>query len=867
MELPATFGEWLRHSRAALRLTRAELADRVGCSVAMLRKIETGDRRPSRQIAELIANSLDVPIDDRPTFVRVARGELSIDRLLSITPRISVLGRRLALSLPHNNLPVLPNPLIGRQRDIDRLSELLRDPQCRLLTLVGAGGIGKTRLAIETASQMQEFFTDGVFFVPLANASSPRFILPLIADAIGFAFQRDDLVDPKTQLFSYLHEKHALLLLDNLEQLLAEPGIELLAELLEHTLRMTLLITSRASLDLYSEWVFEVQGLPVPESDLTTTTTSGTSVELFLLRARRANLSFNATQEDYPAIVRICRLVDGMPLGIELAAAWVRTLSCQQIAQEIERGLDFLDTSLRDLPARHRSMRAIFEQSWRLLSDEEQGVLLRLSVFQGGFQRDAAEAVAGAVLSALSAFVAKSLIRRSSAGRYDLHELIRQYAFDRLSRQPEEIAQMQARHGRYYLNYLRGEDHDLRSPAQREAIARVTVEMDNIRVAWDWAILHGEFALVEQALRAFATFFDNRGWFQDGLGLLGRAIGALEAASQRVAPVRLERVALGHLLTCQGLLLFRLAQNEQAQAVLERSLDILRPLHEPRVLVESLSFLGIVMTLKGEIARALDLLSEGLETAKEIGDRWWMALCLTEQVNLNLMQDETENAYERMRFAVGEWRAIGDPRFTAFALNFLSFSAFKLGLYSEARRALEESIALNRSVGDRWGLGSAYRGLGLIAQAQGEHTRALNDLQQSQGVFTELGARWDIARVLTEMGRSVFALGDDREAERIWRGALRLSTEIQATAVGLEALTGLAALRARHGDLKTAYEWLLVILDHPATYQEIKNRASRLRNQLADQMGPEEIKTLQWRAGTMTFASLVDELLQQAGNA
>ena len=365
MELPITFGEWLRQGRNQLRLTREEFAGRVGCSVSALRKIEDGERRPSSLIAELMANCLNVPLAERSTFVRVARGELSVDRLSPPSKLLTGSSVPSPAALPRINLPVLPTPLIGRQREVEELSQLLRDPQCRLLTLAGPGGIGKTRLAIETASQVQDAFADGVYFVPLASVNTTRFIVPVMGDAVGFAFQSAGSADPKTQLFGYLAEKQTLLLADSLEHLLAEPGIELLAELLANAPQVKLLVTSRESLGLQGEWVFEVQGLPVPENGHAEESAKNTSVELFLQRARRAHVGFDATLADYPAIVRICRLVDGMPLGIELAAAWVRTLACDEIAREIERGLDFLSVSTRDLPARHRSMRAVFDHSWQ----------------------------------------------------------------------------------------------------------------------------------------------------------------------------------------------------------------------------------------------------------------------------------------------------------------------------------------------------------------------------------------------------------------------------------------------------------------------------------------------------------------------
>ncbi len=239
----------------------------------------------------------------------------------------------------------------------------MHDPQCRLLTLVGPGGIGKTRLAIAAASQIQNEFSDGVVFVPFAPVNSSRFIVPILADSISFTLHSENRTEPRLQLLGYLKEKEMLLLVDNVEHLLQEPDIELFSELLAMAPNVKLLFTSREPLNLQAEWVFEVQGLPVPKDPHTDAIIQDTSIELFIQRARRANAGFNVAPEDFPAILRICQLVDGMPLGIELAAAWTRTLSCNEIAREIERGLDFLSVNTRDLPARHRSMHAVFDQT------------------------------------------------------------------------------------------------------------------------------------------------------------------------------------------------------------------------------------------------------------------------------------------------------------------------------------------------------------------------------------------------------------------------------------------------------------------------------------------------------------------------
>lgn len=853
-----TFGEWLHQQRKHRRLTRGEFANRVGCSVAMLSKIEGDERRPSAQIAELIANALEIPLGERETFVRVARGELSVDRLEHVSAQI----HQSDISPLHDNLPILPTPLIGRVREIDELSQLLMDPQCRLLTLVGPGGIGKTRLAIETASHIQNEFSDGVYFIPLASVNSPRFITPMIADAIGFSFQSESSIDPKSQLFNYLKEKQVLLLVDNLEHLMSDTVVtDLFAELLECTANGKLFVTSRESLNLQGEWVYEVHGLPIPED----TEMDGTSVELFLQRARRAYVGFNATTNDLPAIVRICQLLEGTPLGIEIAAGWVRTLSCQEIGHEIERGLDFLHASARDLPARHRSMHAVFDHSWKLLSEEEQKVLARLSVFRGGFRREAAEQVAEATLSVLSSLITKSLIRHSDTGRYDLHELIRQFAAEQLVERPDEQAETQARQARYYLTYLSPANERLRSSLIGEALAELTAEMDNFRAIWDWAVSHSEFVLIEQTARALAMFYDNSGWLQEGLDILGSAVNALEVAYRQSSTDRTNQVALGHTLAFTSVLASRLGQYEQAQAMLERSLEILRPLNEPPALLEAITYLGIDMELTNSYAKALELHAEGVETATSFGDRWGGGLCLTCVIDqFGIMQEMTkpEDMHQRLQAAVAEWRALGDARFTAFGLNLLSWNALALGYTDEARAALEESISLSKPVGDRWGLAFAYRGLGLSAQAQGEHAQAVEMFGKSLETLKEVGTRQDEARILVEMSHSIFALGNDAEAERGWYKALRITTETKITFVALEALIGIAVLKAKQGNVEQALELSLIVLNHPASLQETKDRANALRSELKAQLTPTEIEAIQDRTGEKTFDAVVEDLIR-----
>src|SRR5512138_1582893 len=368
-------------------MTQQELTRRMGRSLSTLFKIESDERRPSRQMAELLIKHLEIPSDQQALFLKVARKEKAADTL----GELPVLDQPLVSSA--SRIPLLPNPLVGREFELAQIANLVEDPKCRLLTLTGAGGIGKTSLALETASQKQTDFELGGVFINMAPLGGRDQIVTAIADALGIVLYNAS--DRSIQLITRLCEKEVLIVLDNFEHLLnQEDCVAFPRDLLAGAPLVKLLVTSREPLQLQSEWVFEVRGLPVPGSNDTDSLDSSSAVRLFVQRARQTRSGFELRTEDRSTVIEICQLVDGMPLAIELAAAWTRTLTCAEIADEIQSNVNFLTTSSRDTTERHRSIRATFEHSWKLLSSEEQDVLQRLSIFKGGFTREAAEFVA-----------------------------------------------------------------------------------------------------------------------------------------------------------------------------------------------------------------------------------------------------------------------------------------------------------------------------------------------------------------------------------------------------------------------------------------------------------------------------------------
>jgi predicted ATPase/DNA-binding SARP family transcriptional activator len=433
--------------------------------------------------------------------------------------------------LPSHNLPAQLTPFVGRESELAEIADLLARPACRLLTLVGPGGIGKTRLALAAAEAQLQAFQNNITFVslvgvmPIRENEATDLLIANIANALHYTFSAQQ--PPYDLLLNYLADKKMLLLLDNFE--LLGTAAKLLIDILQHAPDIKLLVTSRERLGIEAEWLFDVTGLPYPPTLARNAQADYSAVRLFIQSAQRIKPDF-APEIEERDVNRICQLVEGSPLGLELAANWVRLLSCNEIVARLERNLDMLAATTPGIADRHRSMRVVLDYSWNLLSDEEQQVFRRLSVFQEGFELKAAEEVAGASLPALAGLVDKSWLGREDSRRYRVHELVRQYGAEQLATHPTEQAAAQQKHGCYYAEFLEARRGPLEEHADQSSLAEIDKEVENIRAAWEWLLAHGRVEAIAAYLEALWRYYQHKGWFQEAVFALNQAC-ALEQAS------------------------------------------------------------------------------------------------------------------------------------------------------------------------------------------------------------------------------------------------------------------------------------------------------------------------------------------------
>ena len=739
LEGPA-LGELVRGHRLAAGLTQEEVAERAGISARAVSDIERGLRRSIyRHTAERLAGALNLAGAELVAFAMAARG----------APADDLGGER-------PGLPVPPTPLLGRAAELARLAALLSDPEVRIVTLTGPGGIGKTRVAIEAARRLAGGFPDGVCFISLAEVRESGLFLTSVAEALRV---RDEGGPLPEAIGDRVGDRRLLLVLDTMEHLgAAVPG---LGEIIARAPSLTLLATSRSLLRLRGE-----HELPIGPLDLAPGNPE--AVELFLNRALALRPDFELDEASRGTVARICRRLDGVPLAIELAAARMRHLTAAQLLEQLERRLPVLTEGPVDLPPRQQTMSGTTAWSYELLASEDRTLFRRLSIFAGGWTPAAAEAVCGATSPApLHRLFDASLVRRDRDGseelRYRFLEVIRDFAVERL--QAAEGAggegELGRRHAEHFLAIAEKAAPSLQAAEHRSWVARLDDERDNFRAALAWAIQEGDASLALRLAaslwmfwRTIAAFAEGRAWLEQVLALPASGLEGVRA-----------RVLWG-----AGWIAYQQGDHDAAESFGAELTAWARSAGEPEAIRNGLTLLGMGRMAAADTVAAKVFFEEALELIRDRAPGWLLATSLLNRAVASLHSGELDLAESLLGQALALYSGLGDDRFAARVNLQLGFAALLRGDPDLAERLLLEGLTLFADLGDRWGIAELLDGLAAVRAAQGSWRLAAQLQGASASVWESIGAAPHPAdRASTERWLGIAAAGVD---EVPWRQAL-----------------------------------------------------------------------------------------------
>ncbi len=668
--------------------------------------------------ARVLAEELGIEPDHETTalYRRISSGEVSQPT-------------RVALRVA--GFPAQLVPFFGREAELEAIRGRLLDPACRLLTLTGLGGVGKTRLAVEAVRSLVEQpthaaarFSDGIFFVPLASAGSVELLPTALASALGVTLH--DGAGVGDQVIDYLRHRQTLLVLDNFEHL--REGADWLFSLLETAPGVEMLVTSRLPLDLRAEERMTLDGLgyPRPGAPADEAATYA-AVMLFVQAARRVQHRFRLSPANVEDVIHICTLVDGRPLALEIAASWLRVYDCADIVREIGRSFEFLATEQHDVPLRHRSIRTVFNHTWELLSPTQRAALADLALFRGPFQLEAALAVSNASVVDVAALLDASLVQRQANGWYGIHFLLRQFASQMAHEEAsgrETLNPALRRHSEYHLAYLAAQETALVGPEPHEAVAQVGRRLDDIRQAWRMAGEHGWIDSLARSLDGLARFYDSSGLIQEGDRVLGWTAQQLRGGALHDGAEAQTVGLLSRLLTWQAHFLDR----------------------------------------RGQGLAAIDLLQEAMPLAEQSGDVVAQSECDSLLGALLPHRGEWDLAQQHQQQAVAAFRAMGDDRRLAIALTRLGVLHWRRGSSGIAQACLEEALALQQRAQNRLGMAKILQVMGGIAFGQQRFDRALVHAQEARAIYAAVGDRPSVATLDGNLALLSQARGDYEEA-------------------------------------------------------------------------------------------------------
>jgi predicted ATPase/DNA-binding SARP family transcriptional activator/Tfp pilus assembly protein PilF len=695
--------------------------------------------------------------------------------------------------------PPAPASFVGREHEQDELAEMLSNPASRLITLLGPGGMGKTRLALQVARSHAGLYRDGIYFVPLAAAPNCATALLTLAGRLQVPVAPgSDLVQA---LGETLRERQMLVVLDNFEQLTAD--CQYLGEIIRAAPRIKWMVTSRERLRLREEWVYPLDGLPLPDSPAPVSPLNEpglpfAALSLFAERAAQADRHFELTPALLPDVTRICRLVEGLPLGIELAAAATSRQTCAQIAASLGQTFDSLHPDLRNLPERHASLRAAFEHSWGLLSPEQQDQLARLSVFPASFSPEAAFAVSGAPPQSLFELVEKSLLRYDSDGRYALHASVREFA-------REKLADDEPRHrlAEFFADFAAAQSGQLNGQGAGEALLRLQSEHANLRAAWGWAAGAATQAhLTARLLRGLGPLYRLRGPMSEGAEML------IETASRLEAETSAPSALMAELFIEIAALYAAMTEFETAIFYAGKAVQFAEQAGQDAL--QARACLGLAQTLaqQGEFDRALPPAEKALNLARACSEIAIEADSLRELGNMAVRHARDEDARQHYERALALYRQLGQRRGECAILNNMGLVLMNLGDYEQAFEHYDRARRLYAELGDLRGEAKALNNLSNVTAEQGRLDESLGFSQQALAVIEQTGNPHGKSGILHNMGATCLVLGQFEQAETYFKAALedyRTGGNHQAEA---EILSNLALLEYRRGNYAAAQPFI-----------------------------------------------------------
>jgi len=820
---------------------RSELdVEPAAATLDLVARIRAGtlDQMPSRQDDKMTSTSSVTASSPHPVIVSSPH---------PVTPSSS------QLTIPHN-LPGQRTPFIGRAAELADLTRLLvADDDCRLLTLVGPGGMGKTRLALKAAEEIvaasSQPFVDGVFFVPLENVGDADGLVSALISAIsaesGFPLHVDaPLLE---QLCHFLRTKAMLLVLDNFEHLVKHAA--LCSTLLAAAPGVKLLVTSRETLGLQEAWFYPLLGLTMPNGlPQQKTPAEADAVHLFAQCARRTLPSFDLTAER-ASVLRICTLVEGMPLGIELAAAWLKVMTCEQIAQEVARGLDFLTARYQNIPARHRSMRAVMEHSWALLSTDEADAIARLAIFRGRFHQAAASAITGASLFTLATLVEKALVRVTPDGYYQLHELTRQYAEEQLTA-PAKSALRDA-HTVYYAGLLEQQRARLFTGTYRQVWVTVGGELDNIRHAWQWIIdtvSAGRYdlpvtVLLRQMAEVLTCYYLFHSLWLIGQALFDHACQVLEDAGwashdEQAGGQPSRRAALLQIQIIAGQFQLEMGHHRASLALAERTLIASRAFGLEEDLFRALMVYGHTQVRRGARTEAVPVFHEALALGERLRSPRYCAEALIGLGLIASSEGRYAAAQDYYRQVLTLCQAMGYRPWIARTLTNLGTTYSRQYDYQQAQPYYEQALTMAQEEGDQNIIMINVSNLGGVYRGYGQYGLSLDYYQRSLAMARSLGEERWIAANLNGLAITYLAIDQLSAAERVLREALTVGQQSDSAPDTLGSIGLLGHLFARRGQVETALKALAFVEQHPATMARDRLYNEPLLTELRSELPP-----------------------------